>query len=272
MANRKLPFGYCMESGQICVVDDEAEIIRMIFTSYAEGNSYETLAEWLNNGRYPYAPGKRWNKNTLARILQDERYLGNSVYPAILASGAFQRRKPTASGKLNHPQIKDIRILARCAACGKPIQRERTDTWRCPHCMTLAINSTDKRLMDSVAELLQGLCQRPDAVVSLTAADMESENVLSAKNSFTQELENEEFDESAARAKAISLAAARFDALGSEDYETMRIQYILARTEQNGGLDTALLCQITSAILILPTGEVSLKLKNGQIMKRSDLT
>ena len=141
MANRKLPFGYCMKSGQICVVDDEAEIIRMIFTSYAEGNSYETLAEWLNDGRHPYSPGKRWNKNTLARILQDERYLGNSVYPAILASGAFQRRKPTASGKLNHPQIKDIRILARRAVCGMPIQRERTDTWRCPHCMTSAVTA-----------------------------------------------------------------------------------------------------------------------------------
>ena len=46
----------------------------------------------------------------------------------------------------------------------------------------------------------------------------------------------------------------------------MRIQYILAKTEQNGGLDTALLRQITSAILIHPTGEISL------IMKRSDLT
>lgn len=272
MANRKLPFGYCMESGQICVVDDEAEIIRMIFTSYAEGNSYETLAEWLNNGRYPYSPGKRWNKNTLARILQDERYLGNSVYPAILAPGAFQRRKPTASGKLNNPQIKDIRILARCAVCGKTMQRERTDTWRCPHCMTSAVNSTDKRLMDSVAELLQGLCRHPDSVVSLPAADMESDYILAAKDSFTHELEHEEFDEATARAKAISLAVARFDALGSEDYETMRIQYILARAEQNGGLDTALLRQITSAILIFPTGEVSLRLKNRQIIKRSDLT
>lgn len=272
MANRKLPFGYCMQNGQICVVDAEAEMIRMIFTSYAEGNSYETLAEWLNDGRHTYSPGKRWNKNTLARILQDERYLGNSVYPAILAPGAFQRRKPTASGKLNYPQIKDIRILARCAVCGKPIHRERTDTWRCPHCMASAVNSTDKRLMDSVAELLQGLCQRPDAVVSPAGADIESENVLTAKNGFTHELENEEFDEPTARAKAISLAAARFDALGSEDYETMRIQYILARTEQNGGLDTALLRQITSAILIFPTGEVRLRLKNRQIIKRSDLT
>ena len=272
MANRKLPFGYCMESGQICVVDDEAEIIRMIFTSYAEGNSYETLAEWLNHGEHAYFPGRRWNKNTLARILQDERYLGNGVYPAILAADAFQRRKPAASGKLNHPQIKDVRVLARCAVCGKTIQRERTNTWRCPHCMTSAVNSTDKRLMDSVAELLQGLCRHPDAVVSLPAADMESEGILAAKDSLTHELENGEFDEATARAKAISLAAARFDALGSEDYETMRIQYILARAEQNGGLDTALLRQITSAILIFPTGEVSLKLKNGQIIKRSDLT
>lgn len=252
MANRKLPFGYCMESGQICVVDDEAEIIRMIFTSYAEGNSYETLAEWLNHGEHAYFPGRRWNKNTLARILQDERYLGNGVYPAILAAVAFQRRKPAASGKLNHPQIKDVRVLARC--------------------MTSAVNSTDKRLMDSVAELLQGLCRHPDAVVSLPAADMESEGILAAKDSLTHELENGEFDEATARAKAISLAAARFDALGSEDYETMRIQYIFARAEQNGGLDTALLRQITSAILIFPTGEVSLRLKNRQIIKRSDLT
>lgn len=271
MANRKLPFGYCMQNGQICVVDAEAEIVRMIFTSYAEGNSYETLAEWLNDGRHIYFPGKQWNKNTLARILQDERYLGNSVYPAILTADAFQRRKPASSGKLIHPQIKDIRILAHCGVCGKPIQRERTDTWRCPHCMASAVDSTDRRLMDSVAELLQGLCQHPDAAAELPAADVESESVLAARNGFAQELENEEFDESAARAKAISLAAARFNALGSEDYETMRIQYILAKTEQNGGLDTALLRQITSAILILPTGEVSLKLKNGQIMKRSDL-
>lgn len=271
MANRKLPFGYCMESGQICVVDDEAEIIRMIFTSYTKENSYETLAEWLNHGEHAYFPGRRWNKNTLARILQDERYLGNGVYPAILAADAFQRRKPAASGKLNHPQIKDVRVLARCAVCGKTIQRERTNTWRCPHCMTSAVNSTDKRLMDRVTELLQGLCRHPDAAAVLPAADVESESVLAARSGFAQELENEEFDESAARAKAVSLAAARFNALGSENYETMRIQYILAKTEQNGGLDTALLRQIASAILIHPTGEISLKLKNGQIMKRSDL-
>ena len=71
---------------------------------------------------------------------------------------------------------------------------------------------------------------------------------------------------------ALSLAAARFNARGSEDYETMRIRYILASAEQHDGLDIVLLRQITSAILIYPTGAVSLKLKNSQITERSDST
>ncbi len=272
MANRKMPFGYCMQGGQIRVVETEAEIVRMIFTSYAEGNSYETLAEWLNGGKFPYYPGKPWNKNAVARMLQDKRYLGNHTYPSIIAAEMFGSRKPTVSGKLDHPQLKDIRILARCRICGKAVRREHKDTWRCPNCMTSAVESTDKRLMIDVAELLQGICEHPDAVGLPPAADIESDGVLTAKNNFDQELDRAEFNESAARAKALSLAAARFDTLGSEDYETMRIQYILARTEQNSGLDTELLRQITSAILICPTGEVSLRLKNGQIIKRSDRT
>lgn len=272
MAYRKLPFGYCMQTGQVVVANTEAEIVRMIFTSYAAGNSYEMLAEWLNAGTHTYSPGKRWNKNTVARILQDERYLGNSVYPAILTADAFRTRKPGASGKRNHPQIKDIRILARCGVCGQAIRRERQDSWSCPHCMISMVKFNDKHLIDSAAELLQGLYTHPNIVASLPAADMESGDILAAKGSLARELEDETFNEFSARAKAILLAAARFDALGSEDYETMRIQYILARTEQNGGLDTVLLRQITSAILIHPAGAVSLRLKNGQIIERTDLT
>jgi len=154
MANRKLPFGYCMQGGQICVVEAEAEVVRMIFTSYAGGNSYETLAEWLNRGKLPYLPGRQWNKNVVARMLQDERYLGDPAYPSIIAAEIFGSRKPTVSGKSEHPQLKESRILARCGICGEVVRRERKDTWRCPQCMTSAAETTDKRLMDGVEELL----------------------------------------------------------------------------------------------------------------------
>ena len=272
MLNRTLPFGYHMSHGKICILENEAEIVRRVFAAYAEGRSYDDLTRWLNGQSIPYLQGKPWNKNAVARILQDERYLGDDTYPPIITAAEFAHRSPSKTGRLNLPQVKDIRILARCGVCGEPIRRERKNTWRCPHCMMSAVPSTDQRLIDDVSELLRGLYSHADMVSIPASLDDESPSVLTAENELVQVMNAAKFDEAVAKSKALSLAAARFDALGSEDYETMRIQHLLDRAEPSTELDTTLLRQITSAILISPTGEVSLKLKNGQIVKRSDLT
>lgn len=271
MAIRTLPFGYRMSHGKVCVVEAETEIVRSIFAGYGEGRSYDDLARWLNGQSIPYLPGKPWNKNAVARILRDERYLGGDTYPPIVTAERFGSRKPSTSGRLNLPQIKDIRILARCGVCGEPVRRERENTWRCSHCMASAVSTTDQRLIDAVAELLQELCNHPDMVSSPTSPDDESATILAAENELAHALEAAEFDESAARAKALSLAVSRFGTLGSEDYETMRIQHLLEGAEPSAELDTALLRQITSAILIYPAGEVRMKLKNKQIVERSTI-
>ena len=161
MANRTLPFGYCMQSGSIHVVENEAEIVRTIFASHAEGNSYEKLASGLNSRDIPFASERPWNKNAVARLLKDIRYLGDDTYPPIVMPEEFGNRKTDACGKREHPEIKDIRILSRCAVCGGPVRRERKNVWRCPHCMAEAAHITDKRLMDSTAGLLNALCESP---------------------------------------------------------------------------------------------------------------
>lgn len=272
MANRTLPFGYCMRNGTVTVAQDEAEIVRMIFTSHAEGNSYEKLASGLNSREIPYSPGRPWNKNAIARLLQDIRYLGDDTYPPIVAPEAFKGRKMDICGRREHPEIKDIRILARCAACGGPVRRERKNVWRCPHCMAEAAHITDKRLMDSIAEMLNALRETPDMVKFTPAERVEDSHTAELRDIFLQTLDEPDFNVSTARAMAVALAAARFDALGSEDYETMRIQRLLSHAEPNSELDTGLLRQITSAILLRSNGAVSLKLKNGQIFERSDFT
>lgn len=272
MANRTLPFGYRMRSGNITVVENEAEIVRMIFASHAEGNSYEKLAYGLNSRDIPFSPGRPWNKNAVARLLKDIRYLGDDTYPPIITSEEFKGRKAGACGRREHPEIKDIRILARCAACGGSVRRERKNVWRCPLCMAEAAHITDKRLMDSTAGLLSALCASPDLVKLPPAGDAEDRHITGLRDSFSQELDKPDFSESTARSQAIALAAAQFDALGSEDYETMRIQRLLSQAEPNNGLDTSLLRQITSAILLRSNGAVSLKLKNGQIFERGDFT
>lgn len=246
--------------------------MRMIFDRYIAGISYDRLASELNGQDVPYIPGKRWNKNMVARILQDGRYLGGSTYPQIITPESFQcarAAKPDVSGTRACTEIKDIRILARCGLCHGPMHRQRKNYWRCPHCMDSPASIKDDHLIQCVDQLLRRLCKQPDIAVP-APADAGNEVVQCAQDSFSQEMDKPKFDEGAAKSATLALASAQFNALDSSDYETMRIQYILGQSKPCDGLDTDLLRQVVSAILILPNGVVSLQLKNSQIMERSD--
>lgn len=280
MANRKLPFGYEMQRGIVCVKTAEAAVVKEIFAAYIRGISYRQITDSLNAQAVPYnEPRKSWNKNMVARILSNELYTGNETYPAILSDDEYRRAvsaKPATGASLN-TTAKTVRQLARCAACGSALTLSGNKygwaRWNCPSCNDISADAVMPDTIDTLSHILTAMVRNPELIQAPPQVEQTVQGMPErSENEFNLAIQAENFDEATARAKAISLAAARFDTLGSEDYETMRIQYILARTEQNGGLDTALLRQITSAILIFPTGEVSLKLKNGQILKRSDLT
>ena len=72
-------------------------------------------------------------------------------------------------------------------------------------------------------------------------------------------------EEENAKMTAYALAAARLNAIGSEDYETLRIREALSSEIPPHDL----LKSIASAVLIHSDGSVGLQLKNGQIMERS---
>ena len=273
MGKRKLPFGYHIRDGQIKIKENEAQAVRMIFDCYTVGMSYSELTDKLNGQGVPYVSGKPWNKNMLARVLQDERYMGGAAYPQIITPKSFQyakAAKPDASGTTDCAEIKDIRILARCGLCHGPMRRERKDRWQCPQCMDSPAGIKDSHLILCVDRLLRRLHEKLETAAPSPAAPTDDEAVRRAQDDFAHELDKPEFDESAATAKAIILAAARFNTLGSGDYETIRLQYILENYKPQDRLDTSLLRQIASAILIYPNGAVSLKLKNSQIIERSD--
>lgn len=84
MGNRKQPFGYRMEMGEIVLHLQEAKVVEYIFLQYTTGATYNTLVAELRNQPVPYDKGKAWNKNMVARILEDTRYTGQSGYPAII--------------------------------------------------------------------------------------------------------------------------------------------------------------------------------------------
>lgn len=88
MGNRKLPFGYHMELGKIVPHPPEAVLVKHVFQAYIAGESYNSLVEWLREQKIPYDVGRVWNKNMVARILEDRRYIGDKGYTFFTMGGA----------------------------------------------------------------------------------------------------------------------------------------------------------------------------------------
>lgn len=113
--NRKLPFGYRMERGEVTEHPVEAEAVREIFHRYLAGASYTALVERLRDAGPAYDEDKPWNKNMVARILENAKYTGNSGFPSVIPAEAFQRaqlqRKERAAPPAKTPAQKELRRL-----------------------------------------------------------------------------------------------------------------------------------------------------------------
>lgn len=271
MKIRKLPFGYCIRDGRICVDEQSADTVRVIFDCYIQMASYEKVADMLVHQETPYIPEKQWNKNIVARILKERCYMGDDEYPAIIPQDTFHCAEAANTWSCASPEqmrlTKELRSLVRCPSCGGAMTRNFRANWRCPDCMDTSVKVTDESLTISVTELIAQLKERA-CDIEIPSVLSDSDAVYDLETELEQELNRNELDEATAKQKAIALAAAYFNTLSSADYETMRLKYMLSNKEQDGESDTGLLFDITSAILIYPNGAIRQKLKNGQIITR----
>ena len=65
-----------MQWGKIVLQEQEASVVRWIYQTYLSGASYNELVETLRKQTIPYITGKLWNKNMVARILENPKYTG----------------------------------------------------------------------------------------------------------------------------------------------------------------------------------------------------
>lgn len=121
MGNRKLPFGYKMVMGEVVIHPQEAQAVQDIYARYLAGASFNDITDHLKEKGPPYDADKPWNKNMVARILEDNRYAGTERFPATLSAEQLQEaaqrrseRKPTV--KITEAQ----KALRRLCTAGPP--------------------------------------------------------------------------------------------------------------------------------------------------------
>ena len=91
MCIRTIPYGYVVESGAKVIVADEATVITEVFERYCSGETFKQIADSLTERAIKFfESNSSWNKNNIARMIDDARYLGNEEYPRSFQPSCIQ--------------------------------------------------------------------------------------------------------------------------------------------------------------------------------------
>lgn len=117
-----LPYGYCRFDCKIAIVDAEAEIVKRIFNEYLMGKNMEQIAASLNTDGIPFnnrGTLQSWSKYTVGHILENEKYIGDSLWQKTYYTSTLPRYQKKNLGEMpqyyaqnTHPAIIDSETYA----------------------------------------------------------------------------------------------------------------------------------------------------------------
>ena len=247
-SNRTQPFGYRMEYGKVVIDPDESRWVVYIYEQYVQGESFKGLSDTLCGTGIHYDADKSWNKNMVARILQDRRYTGDGRYPPIIDICIFQqvdqkRNKKVAGSKVTKAQ----KILKKKSGGG-----------------------ITPNLEHEVLHLLNGLAGKPERI-EIPDVPARGNGIVEALQAELEELLGMlPVDEALARQKLMEATVAMYEAIDPREYETHRLKRIFGSEQTRTELDSNLLEQSVEAVTMNSMGKVRIRLKNDQIIERRE--
>lgn len=272
--NRTLPYGYKIENGRVVTNDAETEVIRRIYRSYTEGLSYKAIAESLTAEGIRYMPEKpAWNKNMVARILQNQNYLGMGKYPLIVEEALCQAAK-LVQKPYTHTEskdIKDIKPLLVCSVCGNHIRRRvkknGEERWYCEgDAKHIGIAVTDEILMESIKVIWRHLIENIRFADVGDETDPISLETIRLKNEIDQMLKAEEIKERELKAKILELASLRYASCDTPRNNNRELMQRLRQAPQ--GFNIKLILEIAVEIKVSHCEAEALVLKNGNVIAK----
>lgn len=163
-----IPYGYTMRNGRTVIAQDEAAVIREIFSAYINGASLQSIAELLTERKIPYSERTDvWDKARIARIIGNAKYIGDGEYDPIIEEEQYEEAAAVKTARQRNTFEKNLegldllRDLVRCAECGAPMRRRVSskhrirESWDCtnPDCGQ-RIRISDTHLLEKVTILM----------------------------------------------------------------------------------------------------------------------
>ena len=254
MGKRKQPFGYKVKLGEIVPQPQEAETVRSIYLQYLAGASFKQLAEQLQTEDVPYDEDKSWNNHTWNRIqiadfLEDDRYIGEKEFPALIPTKQFhaaqERRKEMRPEYKQTPAQKELRKL-----CG---------------------GTVPDSVARKVLKILNQMVDDPQIIKIETSGVPTTEDIRRLQQKLDTLLQTPPVDADTARQKALEVASLKLASVKTEEYESHRLRRIFGSQAKLWELDANLLRQSIRKITY-DSKTVKVLLKNNQVLEECDDT
>lgn len=240
MGKRKHPFGYKIWRGKYVICNSEADTVKSIFAMYTQGMSFTEITNALRALPVKYSEERLWNKNIIARILEDSRYVGCNGYPPIISEKKFLCAAHMRKAKT------------------KPDNRSPAQKLLCKKCDKSPSANTEAQ----VISVLNLLIKRPDLIQPQDDLHHNNQADILQKQLDTVML-RQPIDEAAAIKLIYEIAEEQYTQLGNSVYETERLRRLMLRSEPSNKLDADLLSTVVDKVIV-DKAHTQVVLKNGQ--------
>ena len=272
---RYLPFGYHIVNGNIEIVPEEGALVQKIFDCYLTGMSLQGLGEMAQQTGIKFRENAdRWNKNMIARMLDDERYWNETNFPPIIYDNtgihvlSMRKQKAAAPCPIRFLQKKLI-----CGGCGEKLSRNSKNTprirWDCRKCGVQIGPLTDEDFLQAVTAKFLTLCQNPEmAEPSRTSSGSLSIEAARLNNEINQAFNQCKVDSDQLQALILQCAAEKYKVceIRDSDHCTLRIKTLFQEHYYDERLDAELFEQTVKKVILHPNQDIQLLLVNGKVV------
>lgn len=280
MGMRWTLYGYEVVNDTYRIVPVEASNVRKMFKEYVSGSTLKVIADGLTAKGVVYYEDKRtWNKNMVSRILENENYLGNEKYPAIIDKNVFDAamaKRNILGGKreADSDEIKFYKTHTFCAQCGKPYRRVSKfgtrEKWFCSNDCKYIHYIDDKWLFGAVVNAINTLIRNNDLIVfDSKSSDVEFDvQAIRKMNEVKHMISQNGIQFAPVKQTLFDCVSAKFDCCGLDKGSSFSepLKEYLLEYEELQGFDTEVFPLIIEKIIVNRDSSINIELVNGQIV------
>lgn len=281
MSSRWVLYGYIKRENQFYINIPESEIVRKIFSLYINGSALKKIAEILTEQEVVYYEDKKqWNKNMIARIIENPHYVGDEKYPSIIDEETFKSaysRKNDLGGKREKDtdEISFIKSVIICGTCGEKVYRygryNRREKWFCNNNCKTREYFDDCLLFKKISKIMESVISDP-YILELAdnsknfEPDLECNRMI---NDIRFMFEQPQIQFSRSRKAVLDCVNKKFELCPFNDalYTQPLIDYISTNEE----VDLKFMSLIIRKIIINADGFITIEFVNGKRIKERNI-